>query len=81
MAAVFFDHRLGGSACSVRLGLGVAADEGDLLAQNAGAIESLRTEGAEHAAIAAAIEMFDGKFERTQLVGALICIRTRLRDV
>jgi hypothetical protein len=79
--AVFFDHRTCRCARRVGLGLGVARDEFDLLAHDAVALQGLRREGVEHAAVAAAIEMLNGQFECAQLVGAFISVRAGLRYV
>ena len=79
--AVALDHRAGGGAGGVGLGLGVAGDELDLLAEDAGAVQLLAGEGLHHAAVALAVEVLDGQLEGAQLVGALVGIGAGLGHV
>lgn len=79
--AVLLDHRLGGGAGGVRLGLGVPRHKGDLLAEHAVTLQLAGGEGVEHAAIPLPVQMLDRKTKRTQLIHALIGVRPRLRDI
>ena len=79
--AVLLDHRAGGGAGGVRLGLRVAGDELDLLAEDAVTLQRLRREGAHHAAVALAIEVLDSQTQGPQLIGALVGVDAGLGHV
>ena len=81
MAPSLLDHALGAVAGGVRLGLRVAGDVGDLLAEDAVALERRRLQRLDHAAVALAVEVLDGELIGLQLVGAFVGIRTGLRHV
>mmetsp|Transcript_23278 Transcript_23278/g.40217 ORF Transcript_23278/g.40217 Transcript_23278/m.40217 type:complete len:459 (-) Transcript_23278:83-1459(-) len=71
--AVFFDHRPGRGARGVRLGLCVACDIFDFLAQDTVACQLLGRECVHHAAVAATVQVLD-----CQLIGAQF-VRTFIR--
>jgi len=78
---VLFDHALGTGARGIRLRLGVTGDERNFLAVDAVALEFLRGEGVEHAAVTFAIEVLNSEFVGAQLVCALVGIGTSLRNI
>ena len=73
--------RLARVAGGVGLGLGVAGDELDLLAEDAVALERGRLQGGDHAAVALAVEVLDGELVGAQLVGAFVGIGAGLGHV
>jgi hypothetical protein len=79
--AVLLDHRLRRGAGLVGLGGGVGGGVGDLLAQDAGAVQRLRREGRHHAAVAAAVQVLDRQLEGLQFVRALVGIGAGQRHV
>ena len=79
--AVFFDHRLGRCARGVRFGLGVAGHEVNLLAQDAVALECLRGEGVQAAAVAHPVQVLDRKLLSEQFVIAFVGIGAGLGHV
>ena len=79
--AVFFNHRLRGRTCSVWLGLCIACDVLDFLAEDAVAFQSIGRERVHHAAVAATVQVLDRQLVSAQLVRALIGIRAGLRHV
>ena len=79
--AVALDHALGAVARRVRLGLRVAVHVGDFLAEHAVALERGRLHRLDHAAVALAVEVLDGKLEGLELVGAFVRIGAGQRHV
>ena len=79
--AVPFDHALGGGAGGVGFGLGVAGDIFDFHAVDAVAPEGQRFHGVEHAAVAFAVDVFDGETVGAQFVGAFVGVGAGLRDI
>ena len=79
--AVALDHAAGRVAAGIGLGLVVAGNEGDLLAQNAAALQRLGREGRDQAAVTATVQVLDGQLIGALLVGALIGIGAGERHV
>ena len=79
--AIALDHAAGRVAGGVGLGLVVAGDADDLLAEDAVALEGRRLEVRDEAAVAAAVEVLDGELVGLLLVGAFVGIGAGQRHV
>ena len=79
--AVLLDHALGAGPGRVRLGLGVAGHEDDLLAVDAVTLQRLRRKSVQHAAVTFAVDVLDRELVSPQLVGALVGVGSGLRNV